>query len=271
MLVGSLGVYGLKNANKGLCFLRCCLKTEVKMSVLVCFILFKLSGLVGTTSQTTRWTVLVLDFRYILSVYLNRQYAYVKTMRFCANMFLKGLFTSDIDYMPGISASEARKLGLLDQGVSPLPREMTFPLPKGADWHELYDYIKFPPDSKIAQFGIMANAKSTLARPKVDVANVYSQEDSSPYQEKRTKLNHISHVDVRGKPPQETLGSIHTRGEGKVWVTLWTLSNVSMRIVNLVKSDYSAIEILEPFNLASSVPCSFQIAIYLILPFPAPL
>ena len=187
------------------------------------YFIVKLSGLVGTTSQTTRWTVLVLDFRYILSVYLNRQYAYMKTMRFCANMFLKGLFTSDIDYMPGISASEARKLGLLDQGVSPLPREMTFHLPKGADWHELYDYIKFPPDSKIAQFGIMANVKSTLACHKDDVADVNSWEESAHYQEKRTKLNQVNHVDVRGKPPQETLGSIYARGEGKVWVTLWTL------------------------------------------------
>lgn len=208
---------------------------------LLCFI-FKLSGLVGTTSRTTRWTVLVLDFRYILSVYLNRQYAYMKTMRFCANMFLKGLFTSDIDYMPGISASEARKLGLLDKGVSPLPREMTFPLPKGADWHELYDYIKFPPDSKIAQFGIMANVKSTLTRHKDAVANVNSREESSRYQEKRTKLNHINQVDVLGKPPQETLGSIHARDEGKVLVTLWTLCSVSMRIISLVKLDnYSAI------------------------------
>ena len=182
------------------------------------YFIVKLSGLVGTTSQTTRWTVLVLDLRYILSVYLNRQYAYIKTMRFCANMFLKGLFTSDIDYMPWISASEARKLGLLDQGISPLPREMSFPLPKGADWHELYDYIKFPPDSKIAQFGIMANVKSMLTHHKVDEADVNFREESSHDQEKRTKLNHANHVDVHvhGKPPRETFGSIHARSEGKV-------------------------------------------------------
>jgi len=131
-------------------------------------------------------------------------------------MFLKGLFTSDIDYMPGISASEARKLGLLDQGVSPLPREMSFPLPKGADWHELYDYIKFPPDSKIAQFGIMANVKSMLTHHKADQADVNFQEESSRDQEKRTKLGHVNHVDVHAKPPQETFGNIHARGEGKV-------------------------------------------------------
>lgn len=162
----------------------------------------------------------MLDFRYILSVYLNRQYSYLKTMRLCASMFLKGLFTSDIDYQPGISASEARKLGLLDQGVSPIPREMAFPLPKGADWHQLYDYIKFPPDTKVAQFGIIANAKSVLRQPKVDPVHVSSQEERSWHQDKMTKLNHVSHVDVRShaKPYHETFGNIHLRDESKVMV-----------------------------------------------------
>ena len=183
-----------------------------------CKFFFILLGLVGTTSQTSRWTVLVLDFRYILSVYLNRKYSYLKTMRLCANMFLKGLFTSDIDYQPGISASEARKLGLLDQGVSPIPREMAFPLPKGEDWHQLYDYIKFPPNTKVAQFGIIANAKSVLGRPKVDPVHVVSQEEGSWHQDKAAKLNHVSHVDVRShvKPHHETFGNIHLRDESKV-------------------------------------------------------
>ena len=80
-------------------------------------------------------------------------------------MFLKGLFTSDVDYKPGMSASEARKLGLLGTGISPLPREMSFPLAKGADWFELYDYIKFPADAKQSQFGVMTN----LQRKSADV------------------------------------------------------------------------------------------------------
>ena len=121
-----------------------------------------LVGLVGSTSQNSRWTILVLDLQYILSVYLNRQYTYIKNIRLCANMFVRGVFTSDIDYQPGLSVSEARRLGLLDKGVSPLPREMAFPLPKGADWDVMYDYIKFPPDSKVAQFGIMVNMKKRL-------------------------------------------------------------------------------------------------------------
>ena len=113
------------------------------------------SGLVGSSPDSTRWTVLVLDLQCILSVYLNRHYAYVKNIRLCANVFVKGLFTSDVNYQPGISASEARKLGLIDAGFSPMPKEMLFPLPKAAEWHDLYDYIKFPPDAKHSKFGIM--------------------------------------------------------------------------------------------------------------------
>ena len=158
----------------------------------------------------------MLDFRYILSVYLNRQYAYMKNVRLCANMFLKGLFTSDIDYQPGISASEARKLGLLDQGISPMPRDMAFHLPKGADWLLLYDYIKFPPDSKVAQFGIIANVKSTLRQSKADTVHGSSHEESSHHQDKRIKLNRAKHVGIQGKSHQEIYGNIHAREDAKV-------------------------------------------------------
>ena len=115
------------------------------------------AGLVGIAPQSSRWTLLVLDFNYILSIFLNRKYSHLKNIRLCANMFLKGLFTSDMDYKPGISAAEARKLGLLGAGISPLPREMSFHLAKGADWHDIYDYIKFPADAKQSQFGVMTN------------------------------------------------------------------------------------------------------------------
>ena len=113
----------------------------------------------------TRWTVLVLDFHYILSVYLNRHYAYMKNIRLCANIFVKGIFTSDIDYTPGVSASDARKLGLIQEGFSPMPKEMAFPLSKGDDWHHIFDHIKFPPNSKNSHFGIMGGVKGS--NPKV--------------------------------------------------------------------------------------------------------
>nr|CBN81308.1 WD repeat-containing protein 90 [Dicentrarchus labrax] len=30
------------------------------------------------------------------------------------------------------------------QGTGPMPRDMSFPVPKGTSWHDLYDYIRFP-------------------------------------------------------------------------------------------------------------------------------
>ena len=60
-----------------------------------------LSANTGPAPTSTRWTVLCLDMNYILSVYLNRSYAYIKGMRLCANMLVKNVFTSDVLYDPG--------------------------------------------------------------------------------------------------------------------------------------------------------------------------
>ena len=75
-------------------------------------------------------------------MYLNRKYSYLKSVRLCANLFIKNLFTTDTQYEPGITAREARELGLVAKGVAPLPREMNFPVPKGHIWHDHYDYIR---------------------------------------------------------------------------------------------------------------------------------
>ncbi|KAG7227755.1 hypothetical protein INR49_013549, partial [Caranx melampygus] len=29
------------------------------------------------------------------------------------------------------------------QGTGPIPRDMSFPVPKGGSWHDLYDHIKY--------------------------------------------------------------------------------------------------------------------------------
>lgn len=39
--------------------------------------------------------------------------------------------------------SEARQANLAGHGVSPMPREMAFPVPKGEKWHDHYDYIRY--------------------------------------------------------------------------------------------------------------------------------
>ncbi|XP_041829959.1 WD repeat-containing protein 90 isoform X2 [Melanotaenia boesemani] len=104
-------------------------------------------GLVGPAPVSVRWTCLMLDLKYTLSVYLSRHYKHLKSIKLCANMAVKNMFTSDLLLDPGISFSEAKQMGLASsQGTGPIPREMSFPVPKGGSWHDLYDHIKFPSD-----------------------------------------------------------------------------------------------------------------------------
>ena len=60
-----------------------------------------------------------------------------------------------MEYEPGLSINEARKLGLMSTGYVPVPREMAFHVPKGANWNELYDLVKFPGKSKPVKKGII--------------------------------------------------------------------------------------------------------------------
>jgi hypothetical protein len=70
-------------------------------------------------------------------------------------MLVKGLFTSDTEYEPGLSINEARKLGLMSTGYVPVPRDMAFHVPKGTNWNELYDLVKFPGKSKPSKKGVI--------------------------------------------------------------------------------------------------------------------
>jgi len=56
---------------------------------------------VGPAPASTRWTVLCLDMMQILNIYLNRRYSYLKSIRLCANICVRSLFTSDTLYQPG--------------------------------------------------------------------------------------------------------------------------------------------------------------------------
>lgn len=60
-------------------------------------------GLVGPAPTSVRWTCLMLDLQYTLSVYLNRSYSHLKSIKLCSNMLLKNMFTSDLLLDPGES------------------------------------------------------------------------------------------------------------------------------------------------------------------------
>ncbi|NXL37215.1 WDR90 protein, partial [Glaucidium brasilianum] len=120
--------------------------------------------LVGAAPADVRWTCLVLDLPSILSLYLNRHYRHLKSVKLCSNLLVKNLCTSDLVFDPGVTFSEARLADLACRGVAPMPREMAFPVPKGEKWHDLYDYIRFPSEgSKLPYDSIQKSCASPAA------------------------------------------------------------------------------------------------------------
>uniref|UniRef100_A0AAQ4Q091 WD repeat domain 90 n=1 Tax=Gasterosteus aculeatus aculeatus TaxID=481459 RepID=A0AAQ4Q091_GASAC len=89
---------------------------------------------VGPAPTSVRWTCLMLDLQYILSVYLNRCYSQLRSIKLCANMAVKNMFTSDLLLNPG---------GTQTLLSCPIPRDMSYPVPDGGSWHDLYDHIRF--------------------------------------------------------------------------------------------------------------------------------
>ncbi|XP_074646351.1 WD repeat-containing protein 90-like [Tubulanus polymorphus] len=115
----------------------------------------------GPTPLSARWTLLSLDFSYILSMYLNRKYSYLKNIKLCANMLVKNIFTSDNEYEPGMTLEEVKRTGLTLNGVRPVPREMSYPLSKGEYWHDNYDLIRFPSDGTRKPFDSIQHGRSS--------------------------------------------------------------------------------------------------------------
>ncbi|CAN0024134.1 unnamed protein product [Lampetra planeri] len=99
-------------------------------------------GKCAPVPMDARWTCLVLDLHYILSIYLNRRYSHLKAVRLCCSMLVRNLFTSDTLYQPGAPVVACGRSGQLPQGLGAMPREMAFYLPKGASWHDVYDFIR---------------------------------------------------------------------------------------------------------------------------------
>ncbi|XP_053722443.1 WD repeat-containing protein 90 isoform X2 [Synchiropus splendidus] len=121
-------------------------------------------GVVGQTPTKVRWICLTLDLQHTLSAFINCSYNYLKTIRLCSNMSVKNMFTSHLQLDPGLSFSEAKIKGLkCPLGSAPMPRDMVFPVPKGRQWHEIYDYIRFPLDEAKVPIKSIQKRKPTLA------------------------------------------------------------------------------------------------------------
>ncbi|KAH9513092.1 WD repeat-containing protein 90 [Bulinus truncatus] len=61
--------------------------------------------------------------------------------------FGNSLPTYAADAKKDLTIQEAKRHGLMAHNFCPLPREMSFPVGKGENWHDLYDLIRFPTDS----------------------------------------------------------------------------------------------------------------------------
>ncbi|XP_028822928.1 WD repeat-containing protein 90 isoform X2 [Denticeps clupeoides] len=111
------------------------------------------NGLVGPAPEHVRWVCLCMDLRSVLSSYLNRHYSHLKAIKLCANMSVKNVMTSDLLLQPGVDYSAVKHGAIvLGEGCAPMPREMSFPVPKGTSWHHVYDYIRFPSDGQKMPF-----------------------------------------------------------------------------------------------------------------------
>lgn len=75
--------------------------------------------------------------------YLGRHYSHLKSIRLCASLLVRNLYTSDLCFDPAVTVTEARRAKL---SVNPMPREMAFPVPKGESWHDNYIHVRFPSD-----------------------------------------------------------------------------------------------------------------------------
>ncbi|XP_078415215.1 WD repeat-containing protein 90 [Cetorhinus maximus] len=117
--------------------------------------------LVGLAPPGVKWTCLMMDLQYLLSFYLNRHYSHLKSVKLCSNMFVKTIFTSDLVFEPSVTAFKAKRAGLVLHDVSPMPREMAFLVPKGENWHDIYDYIRFPSDGVKMPFDSIQKGQSS--------------------------------------------------------------------------------------------------------------
>ncbi|XP_029702490.1 WD repeat-containing protein 90 isoform X2 [Takifugu rubripes] len=162
-----------------------------------------------------RWTCLMLDLEYMMSIYLKHCYHSLKSIKLCANMAVKNMFTTDLLLDPGISFNEAKLMGLTSsQGLGPIPREMAFPVPKGTSWHDLYDYIRFPSDgSKLPFFSIQKEKSKNEAECTNDDGSPVTEEHVKPVQDcmSRSKQFHRNQAVMVTSIPELGVVSKHQR------------------------------------------------------------
>ncbi|TRY93037.1 hypothetical protein DNTS_025166 [Danionella cerebrum] len=192
-------------------------------------------GFSGPAPQKTRWTSLAIDLNYVLSFYLNKTHSHLKSVKLCANMCVKNLFTSNLLFDPSLSFAEFKQTGvMLPNGSTPMPREMCFPVPKGQSWHHLYDYISFPSDgtmlpAEAIQRGLHdastkksykreeSRSAGSISKPVQDRVALVQQITTAP---KHTLQTHLSELTYTPPRCSESPGSPGQRSVSREEVTV---------------------------------------------------
>eukprot|EP00731_Ephydatia_muelleri_P028595 Em0020g239a len=146
---------------------------------------------------TPRWVLLSLDLKAILLRYAVSQYVHLKGVKLCSNMFVKGVYLSGAEYdTPGWGGggSEGRNVS---SRAHPLPKEMTYPVPKGEGFGDRYDYVRFPEPLNTGRGPPSMSSKGKKVEGKV--ATVQSLSDEEVSEAVRTESKPL--LVAKGKPP----------------------------------------------------------------------
>ena len=101
----------------------------------------------GKLKKNVKWTIFVLDLKSSISDYLSKTFAYLKSVKVCANVLIKNIFTSHSLYSP----FEDPKM------PNYLPKELSFFLPKNTSFDDRYKFIVFP-QSAVSQLDLSLHA-----------------------------------------------------------------------------------------------------------------
>ena len=117
----------------------------------------------GSAAPISKWTVLLLNFPAVLAKYVNRNFTHIKTIKICANVLVKNIFTSNNTYNPLVIDKKVKKVDdITGSPDEPLPREMRYPVPSGHVWEEFYNFIRFPPIKETLTVPIRPSKQGSL-------------------------------------------------------------------------------------------------------------
>lgn len=86
------------------------------------------------TPDNSAWSCLVIDLQMISLKYFHHNHGYLKSVKVCANVLIKCVYVSDNLYHPSS----------LSDKTHPFPPELSFPVPHGLKYEDLYHYRLLP-------------------------------------------------------------------------------------------------------------------------------